>query len=120
MGRDDYFPTAMKLLFLNGPNLNLLGQREPEIYGRATLADVAIKVLERAGHVGRGIRVWSPGGNGAGRGEVENHDDRLRPADAARLHGKRRRKGIHRSETMQAHPEQASHACLQNFPAGRL
>lgn len=36
-----------KILVLHGPNLNLLGEREPEVYGRDTLADIDARLKER-------------------------------------------------------------------------
>ena len=44
------------IYILNGPNLNLLGQRQPEIYGRATLDDVADTCAALAENLGLTIR----------------------------------------------------------------
>lgn len=38
----------MKILLISGPNLNLLGQRKPEVYGKQSLADIEALVRKRA------------------------------------------------------------------------
>ena len=42
----------MKILFLNGPNLNLLGMREPKVYGKSTLKDIETMVKKKANQFG--------------------------------------------------------------------
>ena len=68
---------------LNGPNLNLLGLRQPEIYGRQTLADIEAECGRLAGELGlalecrqsnhEGVLVdWVQGARGAAAGIVIN------------------------------------------------
>lgn len=56
---------AKKLLLLNGPNLNLLGTREPEVYGKTTLADVEAAAGVQAAAAGATIACFQSNHEGA-------------------------------------------------------
>ena len=55
----------MKILVINGPNLNLLGLREPDIYGRQTYSDLVRFVEESARQVGIQVSVFQSNHEGA-------------------------------------------------------
>ena len=55
----------MKLLFMNGPNLNLLGTRDPEIYGRTTLKEVEARCREIAREAGCDLVAFQSNHEGA-------------------------------------------------------
>jgi len=55
----------MHILVLHGPNLNLLGTREPDVYGRATLADIDRQLAELAGELGTTVESFQSNHEGA-------------------------------------------------------
>lgn len=55
----------MQILLLNGPNLNLLGMREPDIYGALTLDDIVQRVMDAAATRNATVRAFQANSEGA-------------------------------------------------------
>jgi 3-dehydroquinate dehydratase-2 len=55
----------MRILLINGPNLNLLGTRNPEVYGRTTLQDIVDRVTQRGEQLGTEIVAFQSNSEGA-------------------------------------------------------
>lgn len=55
----------MKIVVIHGPNLNLLGVREPDVYGRITLAEIDRRIAELAAELGVEVRCIQRNGEGA-------------------------------------------------------
>ena len=55
----------MKILVINGPNLNFLGIREPDIYGKNTYADLCRKITAWAGEMGLDVELFQSNHEGA-------------------------------------------------------
>jgi 3-dehydroquinate dehydratase-2 len=53
------------ILVLHGPNLNLIGQREPEVYGRMALDEINQRLIERGEELGLEVRAFQSNGEGA-------------------------------------------------------
>ena len=54
----------LKILLLHGPNLNLLGTREPAVYGTTTLAEINARLTERAKQAGAALECFQSNGEG--------------------------------------------------------
>jgi 5-deoxy-5-amino-3-dehydroquinate dehydratase len=63
------------LLLLNGPNLGILGRREPEVYGTATLADIEAAVADEVAQRGWGVIAVQRDGEGELIAAIQDHYD---------------------------------------------
>jgi 3-dehydroquinate dehydratase II len=90
------------ILVVNGPNLNLLGEREPEIYGSATLANVEQMVREACAPYGLEVLAYQSNWEGALIDFLQEHR-----ADA---------RGVILNAGALTHTSHALHDCIRSLP----
>lgn len=66
-----------KVLIINGPNLNLLGQREPDIYGQETLNDINEQLNLLAGELGVSLEIAQFNGEGEIVSKIQMSDQQF-------------------------------------------
>jgi 3-dehydroquinate dehydratase II len=90
------------ILLVNGPNLNLLGEREPEVYGRETLADVERMVRDACAGYGRDVLAFQSNHEGAILDFLQEH--------------RRAAEGVIVNPGALTHTSRALHDCLKALP----
>jgi len=90
------------ILLVNGPNLNLLGEREPEVYGSATLADVEEMVREACAGYGVEVMAFQSNWEGAILDFLQEH--------------RRAAQGVILNPGALTHTSRALHDCLKALP----
>ena len=91
------------ILLVNGPNLNLLGEREPEVYGSTTLADIERLVTETCAQYGIEVRAFQSNWEGALVDFIQEHRHEAR--------------GIIMNPGAFTHSSYALHDCLKGVRA---
>jgi 3-dehydroquinate dehydratase-2 len=65
----------IKILIIHGPNLNMLGKREPEVYGSLTLAQINLALAERAADLGLELEYFQSNYEGAIIDKIQQAED---------------------------------------------
>lgn len=70
-------PETLRVGVIHGPNLNLLGRREPEVYGRTTLAEIDVRLRALGAELGVEVEAFQANGEGELVDRIQELGDRV-------------------------------------------